>query len=145
MDLKEKIKAVRVKTGLDQDEFSDEIGYSFSLYSKVEAGNKIASPGLLKAIKDRYGISDGYFDGNEKLVITSMNKVKKSDNGYWENLIADYRLSRDKAIEDAKAWKQEMLDWKIQAQTLSKFLNAGKLNVLAYAGASKKAQARTIQ
>lgn len=144
MDLKEKVKAVRLdpRVNLDQDEFADEIGYSFSLYSKVEAGHKKVSRGLINSIKDRYGIPDGYFDGDAELIITTPVKVKKSDTSYWERLINELTDARDHARKEAADWKAQMEKWEKQATNLAQGFAMGKANALTYAGTSTEIQGR---
>lgn len=136
METKEKIKAVRAKTGLNQRAFASMIGVSESLYSKAEAGIVGASEDLIESIITRFGINKGFFHGKESLKEFTMPEALAVDKkgSYIDELIASLKQQVAEAKKEALEWKQEMVDWKKQAQNLSQAMTMGKLKALEYAG-----------
>lgn len=63
--MKDRIKKVRIKSGLTQQDLADILGVSLSMIKQIERGTKFPSSILIMYIADYFGVTTDYLLGRE--------------------------------------------------------------------------------
>lgn len=118
---KEKLRSLREHLMLSQKEFSEEVGISYSQYTKVESGQVYPSNKLIQKIINRFGINADYFSSNAELRISH---VKKQETKVLESPWKEEAYS---------LLKKELEYWRAIAMKLAG-AELGKAKTLVYSG-----------
>jgi transcriptional regulator with XRE-family HTH domain len=95
--INDRVKALRAALGRTQNEFSNELEISLSLYSKIEVGEKEVSPKLIDRIKEYYQVPHEWLingKGEMKFVKPTGQKFDPATDTLYRELkeqIAFYR------------------------------------------------------
>jgi len=74
-EIGKRILELRESRGLPRLKVAEDINYDQSNLSKLEKGERSASPELLKTIADYYGVSVAYLYGEEKEVPEELKEI----------------------------------------------------------------------
>ena len=98
--LAERLKTLRQKANLTQEEIAKKIGVSRPAYSYLEKGVKTPTPDKLTKIAKFYGVTTDYLLGNE------------SEDDEFANVEMLFRMTSDGLTEEEKAvFREELVEF----------------------------------
>ncbi|MGM0288733.1 helix-turn-helix domain-containing protein [Enterococcus sp. AZ029] len=108
MEAYEKIKSLREKKNVTQQEVADAINMNISVYKKIELGSRPIRENELAKIADFFNVSSDYLLGRTKNPILPQEDTVETG----QNIISHFRLNtNDLSSDDIEELEKELIDF----------------------------------
>ena len=136
--ISQRVKAVRLATGLNQEDFAKEVGVSTSVISKVETEVIPTTDNLTSKIAQRFSFDESYFIGNDKIDLSHLKEAVKRKLGN-ESGTSPWREEAYNLLKDElKDWKAKHAEAMNMVSMLIQRVPMGKFNGYALTAKENK-------